>query len=175
MEILLVSGSPRKNANSKKVIRFADAFLEKKGIEIETFDLCTDRLPLMDGEADTHAHVEVMRLRKLAHQADGFFICTPEYHSGISGSLKNALDFLGQEHFNQKPVAIAAASGGGKGGMNALNNLRIVMRGVSALVTTNQIILDPADLTETGMVADKRERLEALLNELILLTKKMHD
>ncbi|MCK9906868.1 NAD(P)H-dependent oxidoreductase, partial [Frankia sp. Cpl3] len=85
----------------------------------------------------------VKRLMAAAEQADGFVICTPEYHNGMSGSLKNALDFLGGKHFRGKAAIIGAACGGGKGGINALNNLRQVLRGVYAIVLPDQIVADP--------------------------------
>ena len=45
-------------------------------------------------------------------------------------------------------MALFACAGGGKGGMNALANMRIVARGVYANVITKQLVLDPIHIDE---------------------------
>lgn len=173
MKILLVSGSLRKHANSKKVIDYASTYFTNQGFEVDLFDMHVDRLPLFDNELETFEHSQVVRLQTLAKEANGFFICTPEYHNGMAGVLKNALDFLSGDHFRFKPVGIAATAGGGKGGINALNNLRTVLRGVRALVTVNQAAMDPQDLLETGIRPAAQERIDLVLDELVQLVNQL--
>ncbi|MBA4543075.1 MULTISPECIES: NADPH-dependent FMN reductase [Thermoactinomyces] len=177
MKILIFSGSPRKNSNSQKVAETAFHFFKSRGIDVLLYDLSAHVLPIFNGEEETFAHPEVKHLQKIAEQADGFFFCTPEYHNGISGALKNALDFLNRSHFDQKPVSLTAISGGGKGGINALNNLRLVIRGVGGLVLPGQCVVDKTDLDDTGAVHEAvKERLASVTEELIhytaLLQKK---
>lgn len=167
MKILLFCGSARANSNSRRVVQYVDSLLQQEGVETTLFDVGEQRLPLFDGEKETLAHPLVTSLQKQAHEADGFFVCSPEYHSGMSGSLKNAFDFLGWDHFYNKPVSIAATAGGGKGGMNALNNLRLVLRGVGALVLIQQVVVDPQDILDHGDLVPKiQERIKGLVQEL---------
>ena len=173
MNILVINGSPRKKANTRKLAQTATTYLEQQnsGATITTFDVGLDMLPIMDGEESSYIHQNVQKLTKLAEQADGFVICTPEYHNGMSGALKNGLNFLSYHQFSQKPVTICATSGGGKGGINALNNLRIVMRGVGALVLPQQIVVNTIDFTENSLVESAQERLAAALHELVNLVR----
>jgi azobenzene reductase len=165
----VINGSPRKNSNTGKVAQFVASLLENKGVEFTLFSVGT--LPLYDGEETTYEHPEVKKLMTLANKADGFFICTPEYHSGMSGALKNALDFLSGSHFRKKPVAIACAAGGGKGGINALNNLRLVMRGVGGLVIANQCVVDPNDFDANDKIRETAAtRLAEIVDELVDIT-----
>jgi azobenzene reductase len=171
MKILLFSGSPRKNSNTHKVAAIAYQFFISRGIDVLLYDLSTHVLPIFDGEEETFAHPEVKHLQKIADQADGFFFFTPEYHNGISGALKNALDFLNQSHFENKPVSLAAISGGGKGGINALNNLRLVIRGIGGIVLSSQCVVDKTDLDDTGAIDEEvKQRLDLIGEELIRFT-----
>lgn len=168
MKVLLFCGSARADSNSRRVVLYVDSLLRQAGVETTIFDVGEQKLPLFDGEKETFAHPLVTSLQKQALDADGFFVCSPEYHSGMSGSLKNAFDFLNWDHFSKKPVSIAATAGGGKGGINALNNLRLVLRGVGALVLTQQVAVDPQDILENGEIASPiQERLKQLVQELI--------
>jgi NAD(P)H-dependent FMN reductase len=44
-----------------------------------------------------------LRLLSALRRADGLIIATPTYHGGVSGLLKNALDYLGRE-WAWKPI-----------------------------------------------------------------------
>lgn len=64
-----------------------------------------------DFDGDPPASVAAASWRSRIARCDGLIISSPEYASGIPGSLKNALDWLvGDAGFSGKPVAIFAAS-----------------------------------------------------------------
>src|SRR5690348_13204717 len=55
---------------------------------------------------------------------DGYVFVTPEYNHGISGALKNAIDYLYREWNNK---AAGFVSYGSVGGTRAVEHLRLVM------------------------------------------------
>ncbi|SFF16915.1 azobenzene reductase [Bacillus sp. OV194] len=173
MKILVMNGSPTAESRTRGIAEYAANVLKEKGIDVSFFDAGKDRLPLFTGDTAEREDEAVRGLSKAADEADGFFICTPEYHNGMSGALKNALDFLSGGHFKNKPVAIAAAAGGGKGGINALNNLRTVMRGLYSLVLPDQFVADPLHFNEERELSEELAtlRVSALTDQLIDLTK----
>ncbi|NQX71153.1 NAD(P)H-dependent oxidoreductase [Paenibacillus alba] len=167
--VLFISGSPRASSRSRAVTNVVYRLLRDQRGHAQLIDLHLHELPIFNGDPAQSQLPSVQQLRQLAAEAGGFFIVTPEYHSGISGALKNALDFLNSEHFNNKPVAIAAASGGGKNGINALNNLRLVLRGVSATVLPGQFAADPNQIDDNGIFTDEDgvKSLNYLVHDLI--------
>jgi len=66
-----------------------------------------------------------------------------------------------------------AVAGGGKGGINALNNMRTVMRGVYANVIPKQLVLDPVHIdVENATVAENiKESIKELVEELSMFAK----
>ncbi len=96
----------------------------------------------------------IQRLTKLATEADAFVIITPEYHNGMSGALKNALDFLGIDHFKKKPTAILSVQGGVVGGFNALNQLRLILRSLHANTLTEQVIVNARSFSDQQQLVD---------------------
>jgi azobenzene reductase len=170
MKILVMCGSARKNANTRGLAQAISAMLKDKQAEVLYFDVGVDDLPIYKGGADLENET-VIHLQQMAAQADGFFVCTPEYHSGMSGALKNALDFLGGAHFKGKAAAIACASGGGKGGINGLNNLRSVLRALYAVHIAEQITVDPPCFNEANDLTneDTKEKLLIMVEQLIRL------
>lgn len=140
MKLTVISGTARKNGRT----RIAATYIANT-YQAELIDLSEFILPIFNGEEEQYALENVQKLKETIKKSDAVIILSPEYHSGMSGALKNAIDFLSQEHFSLKPVGLLAVSGGGKGGMNALTNMRTVIRGVYANVIPKQFILDPVD------------------------------
>ncbi|OYD07218.1 NADPH-dependent FMN reductase [Paludifilum halophilum] len=171
MKIMILCGSPRQSSLSRRLSAAAVELVSHRKMETLAFDVGMDPLPLFQGGEES-LHPGVKRWKRLADESEGFFIITPEYHNGISGALKNALDFLDRSSFRRKPVAIAAASGGGKGGVNALNNLRLILRGLYAWVLPEQMIVDFESFSENGelLPADFR-RLQEVMEELAVWTE----
>lgn len=163
MSIVIFSGTPRKNGRTRLV---AKEVAKKLGGTL--VDLSEGDLPLFNGEDSQGDHFAVQWLRKIVEEAEAFVWVSPEYHNGMSGALKNALEFLGGKHFKGKPTLLLAVSGGGKGGINALNQMRTVGRGLYADVVPQQLIFDPVDFLESvGLNNESEVRLEQVLSEFL--------
>ncbi|MEC1599903.1 NADPH-dependent FMN reductase [Bacillus halotolerans] len=156
MNILVISGSPRTHGRT----RIAAAYISSV-YQTDLIDLSEFILPLFNGEAEQAELMRVQELKQRVSKADAIVL----YHSGMSGALKNALDFLSSEQFKYKPVALLAAAGGGKGGINALNNMRTVMRGLYANAIPRQLVLDPVTIDVEN--ATVTEHMAASIKELM--------
>ncbi|MFC7321669.1 NADPH-dependent FMN reductase [Halobacillus campisalis] len=161
MNILIISGTPRKKGRTRKV-----AYTLSSRLPAEVIDLSDLTLPLFNGEGEQDRVSEVQWLRELSNEADAFIWLSPEYHNGMSGALKNALDFLNIDHFRHKPTLLMSVSGGGKGGINSINQMRLVGRGLHAMVVPDQLIFDPDSFKEDGaFTADIESRVTQVLRE----------
>lgn len=126
-KLLGISGSLRKEATNRKLLReAARAFGECNYTEADL------NLPLYDGDAETESGVPAS-VQLLADQivaADAVLISTPEYNKGLSGVLKNALDWVSRTDgrpFRDKPLAIMSAAAGRSGGERGHSTLRLCM------------------------------------------------
>lgn len=172
MNILIISGSAREQSNSFGISQIVEKYIKDLEVELNLFDLRKEELPIFKMEESQYQHPSVNKLVELAQQADAFFIVTPEYHNGISGALKNALDFLGIDHFKKKPVAIAAAQGGVVGGFNALNQLRLILRSLHAYTLTEQVIVNMRNFNNEQQLEDNEsiQQITSLVDELLTET-----
>ena len=107
--LLGISGSLRAaSTNTMLMHNAADIFAA------DTFVQANIRLPLYDGdiEESTGIPADVQTLADQIADADAVIIAGPEYNKSISGSLKNALDWVSRTEGNpwaDKPVAIMSA------------------------------------------------------------------
>ncbi|NKF21194.1 NADPH-dependent FMN reductase [Solimonas marina] len=108
MNWLAICGSLRRQSTNLAVLHAA-ARLAPPGIAVRVYSLAA--LPLFNPDLEAEMPAVVREWRAAVAAADGLLISSPEYAHGVSGVLKNALDWLvsGPE-FVGKPVALLNAS-----------------------------------------------------------------
>src|SRR5258705_13980872 len=110
--LLGLSGSLRRASNSTAVLRgLQDALGSRASLDI--FPL--HAIPLYNEDDDAeHAPGSVRALRSAIDASDGVIMISPEYNHGMSGVLKNTLDWVsrpyGRSVLKSKPVLTMTAS-----------------------------------------------------------------
>jgi azobenzene reductase len=131
MKVMIVAGSNRKNATSTALCHYIARVMEENGCEVKLFDLYQNPLPFYCKDiASDDANVRVLKEGLL--EADGIVLATPDYHGSVSGVLKNALDFVGFDHFDGK-VTLSVSSAGGAVGVSSLQHLQTIVRNVHGI------------------------------------------
>lgn len=110
--ILGFSGSLRSGSYNRALLRAA-AEEAPEGMTIETFDLAD--IPLYNQDVEEKGDpAPVAEFKETISRCNGVLISTPEYQHGMSGVLKNALDWAsrpaGRSVMRGKPAAIMGAS-----------------------------------------------------------------
>jgi chromate reductase, NAD(P)H dehydrogenase (quinone) len=107
--IFAISGSLRSGSLNSMLLRAA-ARLAPPGISVELYrDL--GNLPLFNPDLETADPRPVAALRQRIIASDAVLIASPEYARGVTGAIKNALDWMvGNESFVDKPVGLLNAS-----------------------------------------------------------------
>jgi chromate reductase len=109
MKVLAISGSLREASSNTAVLRALVA-LAPPGIEVSLHPPL-DTLPFFNADVEeTSLPPSVQAWRSSIRTANAIVISSPEYAHGVSGVLKNALDWLvGGVEINGKPIAVINA------------------------------------------------------------------
>ena len=142
--LLGLSGSLRRASNSTAVLRgLQDALKAKAALSI--FPL--HGMPLYNEDDDAeHAPESVRALRSAIETSDGVIMISPEYNHGMSGVLKNGLDWASRPHgrsaLRGKPVLTMTASPAFTGGVRAQQQMNETLLSIPArLVLGPQIVI----------------------------------
>jgi chromate reductase len=138
--LLALSGSLRRQSYNTAILA-ALAEVVAAQANLELFPL--NDVPLYDQDADTETPPAVIaRLRVAVASANGIVIASPEYNAGMSGVLKNALDWIsrpyGKSGLTGKPVLTITSSPATTGGARAQAQLNETLTAIAA-----QIVLRP--------------------------------
>jgi NAD(P)H-dependent FMN reductase len=110
VRVLGISGSLRGASSNTALVRAA-VRLAPAGVELSIY--CElGQIPPFNPDLDTEAAPRtVSRFRAALHSSDALLIASPEYAHGLSGVLKNALDWVvSSGELIDKPIAVINAS-----------------------------------------------------------------
>jgi NAD(P)H-dependent FMN reductase len=170
--IAIIIGSTRPGRNGEAVAKWVYKIAQQRSdAEFELVDIKDFNLPLLDEPASpimgqySKPHTKAWAAK--IGSFDGYVFVTPEYNHGISGALKNAIDFLFAEWNNK---AAGFVSYGGIGGARAVEQLRLVLAEVQMATVRNQVLLSMTDFENFSVFkpASQHEKsVNAVLDQVI--------
>ncbi len=152
MRILGISGSLRTASVNSMLLR-ATARLAPRDIDVSIFN-GLGGLPFFNPDLEGNCPANVVALQRSVAEADALLFASPEYAHGVTGAIKNALDWLvGFEPFANKIVAVLNAS---PRAHHADDALRETLRTMAAMIIESASITIPllgAGFDESAMIA----------------------
>lgn len=130
MKIVCLAGSLRQDSSNKKLAREAARLIEALDLaRAEYLDLADFPMVLYDGDVElSGAPSSVAKLGARIAAASAMVVATPEYNGGITGALKNAVDWLSRLKpmpLRGKHLLLLSASPGNWGGVRGLWHTRV--------------------------------------------------
>jgi chromate reductase len=179
MKFTLFAGSLRKGSYNRKLLAIAAQKLKNDGIEIVIHDLTELAMPVYNAEIEEKGFPDgVKTLASAISHSDAVVISSPEYNGGMSGVLKNAMDWVSRIKpvpWKDKPLFLMAASPGALGGTRGLWHGRVPFEVAGCFVYPEMFGLPKANeaFDDKDQLKDPKtkERLYNLLDAFIPFVK----
>src|SRR5262249_7448753 len=133
LTVVGLGGSLAKQSSSLAALKIAMEGAAETGAKTELLDIRQLSLPMYDPAEEDNPSESVLRMCDAIHQADGLLWSSPMYNGTISGSFKNALDWLkllgdrNPPYLTDKVVGLISTAGGVQG-LQAVNTMEFVVR-----------------------------------------------
>ena len=153
-KILAFAGSLREASFNKKLVKIAARGAREAGGDVTEFDLRDLPMPLYDADLQAKEGFppNAKKFKELVASHTGLLIASPEYNFGMTGVLKNALDWASRG--DGKELAYTATRGryaavmstaiGIYGGVRGLIQLRAVLTGLKITTLPDQVAVTSA-------------------------------
>jgi NAD(P)H-dependent FMN reductase len=173
LKLAIIIGSTRPGRIGESVARWVYELAQQRDdAEFELVDIRDFNLPLLDEPVPPsqgkYSKEHTKQWAAKIASFDGYVVVTPEYNHGISGALKNAIDFLYAE-WNNKAAGFVGY--GSAGGVRAVEHLRLVMAEVQVATVRNQVSLslfsDFENFTTFKPAAYHEKSLNQMFDQLI--------
>ncbi|MGE6469914.1 NADPH-dependent FMN reductase [Serratia proteamaculans] len=125
MDITIVTGSHRRESNSRHVANYIANILQRKGHDTYIIDLAETDIPLWSEDLETNEEKwsSLRECHKKLAKSQAIIIVSPEWSGMAPPMLKNFLLLCEAEHVGHKPALLVGVSSG-IGGAYPIHELR---------------------------------------------------
>ena len=177
MNIEIISGSPRINSITHRVVLHLKNYLARKtGHNINTIDVRDWELNVLQQEVFRSVETTPVEFKPLAQRmfdADAFILVTPEYNGSFTPALKNLFDHFPKQ--SRKAFGIVTASPGSLGGMRAALQLQTLIFALFGLGSPHMLITPMVEkkFAEDGTLLDEsfQKNIDVFASEFLWLAE----
>jgi chromate reductase len=182
-KLLALSGSIRRESFCKAILQTIQERLSPD-TELTIFGLESMPPYNEDEDNDNDAPPPQRALKRAVIACDGMIAITPEYNHGMSGILKNAIDWVSRPGYESvlkdKPVAVMTVSSSVRGGVRAQSQMHDTFLSTVCRITPGRQIAigNPQKKIADGRVTDENTLLilmravDVLIDEICLVQQR---
>ena len=175
--IVGLGGTLSDSSSSERALRHALAVAAARGARTELFSARALDLPMYMTDRSQRSSAAIALVDALA-ESDGVIIATPGYHGGISGLVKNALDYVEDLRDHERPYLDGRAVGcivcayGWQATTTTLVSLRSTVHALRGWPTPLGVAINSAQAVfdDSGQVVD-----EQCAQQLTMLSSQVLD
>jgi FMN reductase len=171
--IVGLGGTLRASSYSRMGVEVALAMAEQQGAETHLLDVKALDLPMYDADLEISDYPQprlIVDFLELHRRADVFLWSCPSYHGTVTGSFKNAIDFIEFLADDERPYLTGRAVG-----LIAVNDIppvdtmRTIARELRAWASPSTVVLKKTDFAADGSIQNEvaLRRLNRVVTELL--------
>ena len=162
--IVILVGTNRPDANSRKVALEIESIYKNLNVETKLLDLIDLPSAIFDPEAYAKKPDAFKKFTDLVLESEGLHVVTPEYNGGFPGVLKYFIDMLPfPESFEGRAVAFTGVAAGQFGALRPIEQLQQLFSYRNGYLYPNRVFIPGVNsvLNDSGKVTDEKlkERL----------------
>ncbi|MEM3065469.1 MAG: NAD(P)H-dependent oxidoreductase [Candidatus Nitrosotenuis sp.] len=172
MKIVVISGSPRKAANTQIMMKFVYDYAKSKNADTKFINLSDGGIDYYRGPNEIYSQSTTQAAKDIT-EADIWLVGTPIYNSFFSSALKNLFEFINYKNTEGKTAGLAILASGNIGFTNVQTLLTQLMS-YFRVVTNPKAVFMTVDMLKDGAIIDEnaKTRLKEMVDETIRLASR---
>ena len=173
MKIVIISGIPRKNANTQIMMKHVFEYTKSKNVDTKFINLSEDGFDYYHGFLNEVEYGEkTLQAAKDITGADIWLIGTPIYNSMFSAALKNLFEFVNYKETEGKTAGLAILASGMIGFTDVQTLLTQLMSYFRVITNPTPVFLT-ADTIKDGQITsdDAKSRLDELVDKTLSMAE----
>ncbi|NDB62962.1 MAG: NAD(P)H-dependent oxidoreductase [Nitrososphaeria archaeon] len=173
MKVVVISGSPRKQAVTQTMMKFVYDYTKSKNPETKFINLSDDIVECYKGYDVTYSATTTQAAKDIM-DADVWLIGTPIYNSFFSAALKNLFEFVNYKQTAGKTAGMAILASG-QIGFTDVQTLLTQLMSYFRVITNPKAVFMTADQIKDGVIDQNGQtRLKEMVDETLLLGSRPH-
>ncbi len=169
MKIVVISGSPRKNANTEVMMKYVFEYTKQKNTDTKFINLSEGGFEYYRGFLNQVDYNEkTLQAARDITEADIWLIGTPIYNSMFSAALKNMFEFINYKETGGKTAGLAILASG-MIGFTDVQTLLTQLMSYFRVITNPTPVFITADKIEDRQITsdDVKSRLRELVDKTL--------
>ena len=172
MNVVVVSASPRKNANTQLMMKCVLEHVKTKSVNARLIDLSEDWVECYKGPDEEYGE----NMKKAAADlmgADVWLVGTPIYNSFFSAALKNLFEYVDYKKTEGKVAGIAIMAAGNIGFTDVQTILTQLMSYFRIITNPKAVFLTTESVAGGAVSDDAEKRLREMVDGTLHLASKI--
>ena len=174
MKIVVIFGSPRKNANIQILMKYVFEYTKSKNQDTKLINLSEGQIEYYRGP-DIEYNETTKTAASDIMDADVWLIGSPIYNSFFSSALKNLFEYVDYKKTAGKVAGMTILAAGDIGFINVQNLVTQLLSYFRVITNPKAVFLTTKSLTENSITdEDVQIRLKEMVDDTLELATKLH-
>ena len=174
MKIVVISGSPRKNANTQVIMKYVFEYAKSKNQDTKLINLSEGNIECYRGPEEKYNEATQNAADDIT-DADVWLIGTPIYNSFFSSALKNLFEYINYKKTEGKVAGIIILAAGNIGFVSVQTLVTQLLSYFRVVTNPKAVFLTTESITENAISnVDTQNRLKQMVDETLEIASKLH-
>ena len=173
MKVVVISGSPRKTANTQYVMNYVYEYTKTKNQDTKLINLSDGQVECYRGPDEDYNQATIDAANDLM-DADVWLIGTPIYNSFFSSALKNLFEYVNYKKTEGKVAGMAILAAGQIGFIDVQTLLTQLLSYFRIITNPKAVFLTTESISENSVSdTDAQSRLKQMVDETLEIASKL--
>lgn len=174
MKVIVISGSPRKNANTQVLMKYVFEYTKSKNTDTKFINLSDGQIECYKGPEEEY-NEETKNAAKDITDADVWLIGSPIYNSFFSSALKNLFEYINYKKTEGKVAGIVILAASNIGFIDVQTLITQLLSYFRVIANPKAVFLTTESLSENTISKEEdKKRLRDLVDETLKIASKLH-
>ena len=174
MKIVVISGSPRKNANTQVIMKYVFEYTKSKNVDTKFINLSDGQIECYRGPEEEY-NEQTKNAAKDITDADVWLIGSPIYNSFFSSALKNLFEYINYKKTEGKVAGMVILASGNIGFVDVQTLITQLLSYFRVIANPKAVFLTTESLSENTISKEEdKKRLRDLVDDTLKIASKLH-
>jgi len=173
MKVIVISGSPRKTANTQIVMKYVYDYAKSKNQDTKLINLSDGQIECYRGPDEEYNEATKTAANDIM-DADVWLIGSPIYNSFFSSALKNLFEYVNYKKTAGKVAGMAILAAGNIGFIDVQTLITQLLSYFRVITNPKAVFLTTESITDNSISdTDAQNRLKEMVDETLEIASKL--
>ena len=173
MKVVIISGSPRKNANTQIIMKYVYDYTKLKNQDTKFINLSEGHIECFRGPNEEYNEATKAATNYIM-DADVWLIGSPIYNSFFSSSLKNLFEYVSYKKTAGKVAGMVILASGNIGFIDVQTLITQLLSYFRVITNPKAVFLTTESIKENSVIdTDAQKRLREMVDETLEMASKL--